>query len=77
MHNEQLIKHKFHQCAPANLETSCLLEIGNISQILQLRYCYQFPGCVLALTVVPALVKEDDRGGQGHTSESLLHQCAT
>jgi hypothetical protein len=26
---------------------------------------------------VTALVKQDERGGQGHTSESLLHQSAT
>jgi hypothetical protein len=26
---EQLLKHTFPQCAPANLETSCLLEIGD------------------------------------------------
>jgi hypothetical protein len=25
------------------------------------------------VTVVTALVKEDERGGQGHTSASLLH----
>jgi hypothetical protein len=29
---EQLIKCKFPQCAPANLETSCLIEICNISR---------------------------------------------
>jgi hypothetical protein len=27
--------------------------------------------------VVTALVKEDERGGQGHTSASLLHQSAS
>jgi hypothetical protein len=27
--------------------------------------------------VVTALVKEDERGDQGHTSASLLHQYAT
>jgi uncharacterized protein with PQ loop repeat len=27
--------------------------------------------------VVTASVKEDERGGQGHTSESILHQSAT
>jgi hypothetical protein len=27
--------------------------------------------------VVTASLKEDERGGQGHTSESLLHQSAT
>jgi hypothetical protein len=27
--------------------------------------------------VVTALVKDDDRGGQGHTSASLLHQSVT
>jgi hypothetical protein len=27
--------------------------------------------------VVTALVKEDEKGGQGHTSESLLHQSVT
>jgi hypothetical protein len=26
--------------------------------------------------VATASVKEDERGGQGHTSESLLHQSA-
>jgi hypothetical protein len=30
----------------------------------------------LAVTVVTASVKEDERGGQGHTSSSLLHQSA-
>jgi hypothetical protein len=30
-----------------------------------------------AVLVVTASVKEDERGGQGHTSESLLHQSAT
>jgi hypothetical protein len=30
-----------------------------------------------AVTAVTASVKEDDKGGQGHTSESLLHQSAT
>jgi hypothetical protein len=29
------------------------------------------------LIVVTALVKEDERGGQGHISASLLHQSAT
>jgi hypothetical protein len=29
---EQLLKRKFHQCAPTNLETSCLLEIGDLSR---------------------------------------------
>jgi hypothetical protein len=29
------------------------------------------------VTVVIALVKEDEKGSQGHTSESLLHQSAT
>jgi hypothetical protein len=30
----------------------------------------------LTVIVVTASVKEDERGGQGHTSESLLHQSA-
>jgi hypothetical protein len=30
-----------------------------------------------AVIVVTASLKEDERGGQGHTSESLLHQSAT
>jgi hypothetical protein len=30
-----------------------------------------------AVIVVTALVKEDERGSQGHTPESLLHQSAT
>jgi hypothetical protein len=47
---EQLIKHKFSQCVPANLETSCLLEIHDISWKLQLRHRYQFLWCALALT---------------------------
>jgi hypothetical protein len=29
------------------------------------------------LIVVTALVKGDERGGQGHTSASLLHQSTT
>jgi hypothetical protein len=29
------------------------------------------------VSVVTASVKEDERGGQGHTSTSLLHQSAT
>jgi hypothetical protein len=41
---EQLIKHKFPQCAPAELETSCLLEIGYFSRKLPLRCGCQFPG---------------------------------
>jgi hypothetical protein len=40
---EQLLKHKFPQCATANLETSCLLEIGVISRKLRLRCGCQFP----------------------------------
>jgi hypothetical protein len=48
---EQLPKHKFPQCAPADLETSCLLEIGDFSRKLQLRCCCQFPLCALALKV--------------------------
>jgi hypothetical protein len=31
----------------------------------------------LTVIVVTAWVKEDERGGQGHTSASLLHQSAT
>jgi hypothetical protein len=27
--------------------------------------------------IVTVSVKEDERGGQGHTSESLFHQSAT
>jgi hypothetical protein len=30
-----------------------------------------------ALIVVTVSVKEDEKGGQGHTSKSLLHQSAT
>jgi hypothetical protein len=41
----------FSQCAPANLETSCLLEIGDISWKLRLRCGCQFPWCDLALQV--------------------------
>jgi hypothetical protein len=29
------------------------------------------------VSVVPTSLKEDEKGGQGHTSESLLHQSAT
>jgi hypothetical protein len=50
---EQLFKHKFPQCAPPNLETSCLLEIGDIPRKLRLRSGCQFPCCALALIVVP------------------------
>jgi hypothetical protein len=39
----------FPQCAPANLETSCLLEIGDFSQKLRLRCSCQFPWCALPL----------------------------
>jgi hypothetical protein len=48
---EQLIKHKFPQCAPANLETSCLLEIGDVSRKLRLRCSFQFLWCALAQTL--------------------------
>jgi hypothetical protein len=46
---EQLIEHKSPQCAPANLETSCLLEIGDVSRKLRLHCSCQFLWCVLAL----------------------------
>jgi hypothetical protein len=46
----QLITRKFRQCAPANLEISCLLEIGDFSWELRLRCSCQFPWCALALT---------------------------
>jgi hypothetical protein len=46
---EQLLKHKSPQCAPAHLETSCLLEIGDISRKLRLGCCFQFLWCALAL----------------------------
>jgi hypothetical protein len=39
---EQLITHKFPHCAPANLETSCLLEICDVSRKLRLRCSFQF-----------------------------------
>jgi hypothetical protein len=39
----------FPQCAPANLETICLLEIGDISRKLRLLCSCQFPWCALAL----------------------------
>jgi hypothetical protein len=29
------------------------------------------------VVVITALVKKDERGGQGHTSKSLLHRSAT
>jgi hypothetical protein len=48
---EQLIKSKFPQCAPANLKTSCLLEIGDFYRKLQLRCSCQFPSCAVALRV--------------------------
>jgi hypothetical protein len=38
------------------------------------RWCQKISQTV---TVVTASVKEDERGGQGHTSASLLHQSAT
>jgi hypothetical protein len=37
-----LIKHMFPQCAPANQETSCLLEIGDVSRKFLLRCSCQF-----------------------------------
>jgi hypothetical protein len=46
--SEQLLKHTFPQCAPANLETSCLLDIGDISWKLRLRCGCQFPWCALS-----------------------------
>jgi hypothetical protein len=47
---EQLIKHKFPQYAPANLETSCLFEIDDVSRKLRLRCSWQFLWCALSLT---------------------------
>jgi hypothetical protein len=47
---EELIKHKFPQFASPNLETSCLLEIGDLSRKLRLRCGCQFPWCALAFT---------------------------
>jgi hypothetical protein len=44
------MKHKFPQCAPANLETNCLLEIGDLSRKLRLLCSCQFLLCALALT---------------------------
>jgi hypothetical protein len=38
------------------------------------RFYWRVLGLILLLT---ASVKEDERGGQGHTSASLLHQSAT
>jgi hypothetical protein len=46
---EQLIKRYFPQYAPANLESSCLLEIDDLSRKLRLR-C-QFPWCAFVLRV--------------------------
>jgi hypothetical protein len=43
------IQRKFPQCAPANLETSSLIEIGDFSLKLWLRCSCQFPWCVLVL----------------------------
>jgi hypothetical protein len=54
---EQLIKRKFPQCAPANLETSCLLEIGDFSRKLRLRCSCQFHWCALTLTVTSRYVE--------------------
>jgi hypothetical protein len=48
-YNHALRRTKFPQCAPANLETSCLLEIGDISRKLRFRCGFQFPWCALAL----------------------------
>jgi hypothetical protein len=45
---EQLIKRKFPQVAPANVETSFLLEIGDFSRKFRLRCSCQFPWCALA-----------------------------
>lgn len=33
-------------------------------------------GSSMAVIVITALEKKDERGGQGHTSESLVHQSA-
>jgi hypothetical protein len=50
---EQLIKNKCPQCAPANLETSCLFEFGDIYWKSQLRCDCQFHWCALAHTALP------------------------
>jgi hypothetical protein len=42
--------YQFPRCAPANLETSCLLEISDFSRKLRLRCGCQFPWCALGLT---------------------------
>jgi hypothetical protein len=45
------MKREFPQSVSANLETSCLLQIGESSWKLQLRCSCQFPWCALALRV--------------------------
>jgi hypothetical protein len=47
-------------------------QICTYSEIL-----YEVYRTVLTAIVVIASVKEDERGGQGHTSKSLLHQSDT
>jgi hypothetical protein len=46
---EQLIKRTFPHCAPANLETCCLLEIGDFSRRLRFRCSCQFLWCAPGL----------------------------
>jgi hypothetical protein len=46
-----------------------------------IKYLVRTYGVVLessrTIILVTALMKEDERGGEGHTSENLLHQSAT
>jgi hypothetical protein len=52
-------RHKFPQCAPANLETTYLLEIGDDSRKLWMRYSCQFVWCAFALTVLHECVASE------------------
>jgi hypothetical protein len=51
------MKRKFPQCAPANMETGCLLEIGDFSRKLRLRCSCQFPWCSPAVTFAALLIE--------------------
>jgi hypothetical protein len=83
---EQIIKHKFPQCAPVNLETSCLLEIGDISRKSRLRCGCQFSWCALGLNKqetkhkLRVLTEEKflDRGaGLEHTTRKITESSSS
>jgi hypothetical protein len=68
--------HHNYKCSP-NLKVPSYISLFIEKKILNKVKKHYKTLSESSQTVIVVMAEEDERRGQGHTSASLLHQCAT